>query len=364
MRYLVEDNKRHTRRKMIDALDNDLVKILTELITNSDDSYRRLCKDAGKNLYEDNPAPINIIVDSFNREVTVIDNAEGMSKEGIINNFQSYGADTSGRAKGHETRGIFGQGASDVLFTQNNSKLLTIKNEKFHEALFGYDDERYFNIEEKPSLSISKFRAKYGIKNNGTVINFRLNDKVPMPQNFLEKLRVFYMLRFIFSDPHRKISVKFQKKDKQYQRVAISYQFPKVSEKEILCDEDINFKFEKWQVNGRLKIYQSEHKIKMQETHGDLRILVYDNENNIYDNTFFDYSDTHPGIEYLHGELRLNDTADIIREKLNDKDPEEILSDKRDGLSKNIRSIKASIKRSTQLSLKLLKMRANNLRMV
>jgi len=334
MRYQVQDDKRHTKRKMLDALDNDLVKILTELITNSDDSYRRLCKDAGKNLYEKDLAPISIIVDSIAREVTVIDNAEGMSKDVIIENFESYGADTSGRAKGHETRGLFGQGASDVLFTQKDSKLLTIKDSNFNEASFGWEDERFFDIEEKPSISISEFKSKYGIKKNGTVINFTLSDKVPMPRDFVERLRVFYMLRFLFNDPYRKIDVRFKKKGRKHQKAILSYQFPKVDKKEILCDEDISFKFEKWEVTGRLKLYHSEHKKKIQETHGELRVLVYDNENNIYDNTFFDYSDTHPGIEYLHGELKLFGTADIIREKLNDKHPEEILSDKRDGLSK------------------------------
>src|SRR5680860_231705 len=104
---IVKDNRRHTKRKMHDALGNDLIKIFTELITNSDDSYRRLSKVQTAEE-RNHPKPIYINIFKGKKKVEVIDNAEGMSENNIIQNFESYGADKSGRAIGHKTRGLFG----------------------------------------------------------------------------------------------------------------------------------------------------------------------------------------------------------------------------------------------------------------
>ena len=328
----VKDNKRHIKRKMHDALGNDLVKILTELITNSDDSYRRLQKNEKLNDRAKSQNPIYINVYKKQKKIEVIDNAEGMEVEDVIKNFQSYGADKSGRADGHKTRGLFGQGASDVLFTQENGTLISIKNNKIIKAEFYWDgDERKISTDE--SLPIVETRKKYNITNNGTVISFILNEKTKFQNNFSNKLSRFYMLRFVMNDKNRSIIIKYFNDKNTPEEERLYYDFPPINSEDVLCSEKLDFKYENKNFDATLEIYKINKKIEKHQKYGDLRLLIHDNENNVYDNTFFKLGEKYPGMEHLFGFLKLNNTADIIREKLNAEIPEEILTDSRDGLN-------------------------------
>lgn len=328
----VKDNKRHIKRKMHDALGNDLVKILTELITNSDDSYRRLQKNEINKNRATSQNPIYINIYKNNKRVEVIDNAEGMDSNDVIKNFQSYGADKSGRSEGHKTRGLFGQGASDVLFTQEDGTLLSIKNNKIIKAQFYWDgDERKISTDE--SLPLQETRKKYNIPNNGSVISFTLNEKTKFQNNFSNKLSHFYMLRFVMNDKNRSIIIKSFNDKGIPKEERLYYEFPPINNGDSLCSEQLKFKYEKKEFDATLEIYSINKKNEKYGQYGDLRLLIHDNENNVYDNTFFKLGEKYPGMEHMFGYLKLNNTAEIIREKLNAEIPEEILTDSRDGLN-------------------------------
>lgn len=327
----VKDDRRHTKRKMHDALGNDLIKILTELITNSDDSYRRLKRMSG----ELNNKVIYINVFRNNRIIEVIDNAEGMNHLDIINNFQRYGADKSGRAKGHKTRGLFGQGASDVLFTQEEGRVVSIKDGvAISGDFFWKGDDRVIKINDE-DLKLSVLRKKYNIPKNGTVVSFKLNDKTKFQNKLEEKLSQFYMLRFIMSDFDRKIILRqFKNSSSRPEECRLVYRFHTEDEQEGLYNNNLKFRYEGKDILGELKILRIEEKESAEKQYGELQILVYDDENNIYDNSFFNLGNKFPGTSKLYGFLKLYRTADIIRDKLNSEIPEEILTDSRDGLNK------------------------------
>ncbi len=331
--FVVTADKRYTKRKSYKAL-NSLVKILTEIITNSDDSYRRL---KGNDAL-DHSCIIDIYIDKKTREILVIDHAEGMSPEEIKNNFQRYGADKSGRGEGYKTRGLFGQGATDVLFTQEDGKIISFKDGKTTEAIFKWieDDKRkvYLNDFKKEESSL---RKKYKIINNGTIVSFTLDEKIKIPQKskrIADDLIQFYMLRYVMGDKTRKVILNIRSNGKNDLPERLYYNFPELTEEDIIYQGSIDFNFESRIIKGDLKLIQIKDKQEKEKKHGELKILVFDDEKNVYDNTFFKAGDRYPGVEKINGYLKLYNTADIIREKLNLERPEEILTDTRDGFNK------------------------------
>lgn len=326
---IVKQDKRFTKRQSFKAL-GSLVKVLTEIITNSDDSYRRL---KGSNA-EDHSCLIDIFINRGSRKISVVDHAEGMDCEDIINNFQNYGADKSGRGKGYKTRGIFGQGASDVLFTQDESKIWSFKDGSAMKAEFLWkDDDRHVDYEDLEKEEEGIIRKKYNIEGNGTVVSFKLDEKISIPLKIFDELRSFYMLRFVMADKTRRIILNFENGKKIIDKKRVYYEFPNFADEEVVYDNLINFKFEENQIKGELKLIKINDKLNKINDFGELKILVSDDENNVYDNTFFTLGDRYPGLEKIHGYLKLYKTADVIRNKLNLDKPEEILLDTRDGLN-------------------------------
>jgi len=331
MKIDVVDDPRFTKRKMYDSLGNDILKILTEIITNSDDSYKRMAPTDDV----DKEKPISIILDKKKNVVEIVDNAQGMSADVMKEKFQTYGADKSDRDKGYKVRSLFGKGASDVLFTQNKSQIISIKEGVGCKGKFIWEKEhRQIDLQEIDRRVLKDLRDHYKIPNNGTIVKFELNEKTKIPKQFKEKLQVFYMLRHIFSNTiERKIElIEIDKKGTTLKTV-LSYEFPPFNEIDVLYNEILSFDYEGKKINSSFKIIKLDDKKKFEDTYGELKILVYDDEKNIYDNTLFGLEKL-PGAEFIYGELILDGTANIIREKLNTEMPEEILTDTRDGFNK------------------------------
>lgn len=328
----VRTASRKRKRDVGKVLDNDLRKYLAEIVTNSDDSYRRLEHDTGE---VDQQKQIVIEVDKSKKLVSVTDNAEGMDEADLFENFEEYGADKSGRSEGHKTRGLYGQGASDVLFNcslHNKTAIIkSIKNEKLYTCKFLWKDEKQWIDPKESKTHVRDVRGGLGIPDNGSVVLFKLPDNVSIPRDLVDQVRKFYMLRFIFNKPNRHTTL-ITKTAKKTEKTILHYDFPEISEEKLIIEKDINFSFSGYTITGKLVLYEVES--KDEDQYGELKILTYDDEENVYDNTFFGFGDKHPGTENLFGYLQLKGTADIISEKLNQKIPEEILTDSRDGFNR------------------------------
>jgi HSP90 family molecular chaperone len=111
---------RQIRRQFARAIGKNIPKILTELITNADDSYRRLedGSNAGDADRTNEPVPITIIFERGKRTFRVVGNAEGLTDKDMEERFVTYGQESRDRQRGFKTRSLFGKGLRDVLFTQ------------------------------------------------------------------------------------------------------------------------------------------------------------------------------------------------------------------------------------------------------
>jgi len=331
---IIKTDKRKRKRDVEKVLGNDLKKIIAEIVINSDDSYKRIASNIEGSL---EPKPISITINKTKKLITIIDNAEGMNNDDIKKNFEFYGADKSGRSSGHQVRGLFGQGASDVLlFAASHhckSEIKSIKNDKFYSSTFKYEDDGTKKIDIKPETSaVRDIRKAFSIPdhNNGTIIFFGIPPKITIPNQLVDKIRTFYMTRFIYMGKDR--NVVLITKNGKMSINKLQYDFPPREPNSKIIDAPIEFKFDDKTIIGRLTLETITK--KDEDKYGELKILVYDNEYSVYDNTFFEYSDKHPGAENLFGFLKLENTANIIREKLNLEHPEEILTDTRDGFNK------------------------------
>src|SRR3989338_10273290 len=180
--HFIKYSRRHSARKHSNAL-RDIYKIFTELITNSDESYNRLKKAGHESTHSKS---IKIYIDRKTRIVKIVDCAEGMDLVDIDNNFEKYGAIKSGTKRGHRGRGLYGQGLTDVLFLNPSfrSSLHSIKNDKLYTSEFYYkDDDQTYNSRILKNSELEKLRNKYDIPENGTVIQFKLPEKINLPQS-------------------------------------------------------------------------------------------------------------------------------------------------------------------------------------
>ncbi len=322
---------RFIKRQFSDAVGKSLLKTLTEPITNSDDSYRKIVESGGNN--GGGSFPITIFVDKTKRLVRVIDQAQGMTAAELEDKFKEYGAAKSAAYEGYSSRGIFGQGISDVLFYHQDGKIKSIKDGEASTCYFYEKGRRHFIKIEKHKESAEKLAKEWGInKDHGTVVEFVLDSTtIHDYDNLIKKLSVFYMLRLINSNDTRSVQLIY--KDRRgTKKSVIKYQFPKG---ELVEHKEFTLQFEDYDpVKIDVELYKSPVSL---QTVGDERangLLVYDDKQAVYDQTFFGLDDL-PGADKFFGTMKLTGAREIILKKINDpKHPEAILTDSRDGFNK------------------------------
>ena len=332
-KYQLEIHGRFLKRTFERAIGRSLLKILAETITNSDDSYKRL-----KSQEKKKQKSIKIIADKKKRIISVIDQAEGFTQKEMVDKLVTYGGDSGDSAKGFKTRSLFGKGLRDVLFTQDWGHVKSIKNKKCAIAKFRWRGKRGEN--KKPEIDITHgprvkpdFRKALGIKENGTRVDFKLRKDITFPQHetLCEKVRNFYMLRYINSNPQRRITVQtIGKKDVE---TIIKFNWPtgqQIIKKEHLIELDA------LEFPVKIEIFRADTELSQGEAGVEDRIgglLIFDESNNVLDLTLFKY-DKDPSATYLFGKVEINGVGDYIRTKLNQNPPEEVLTETRDGFNK------------------------------
>lgn len=327
----VQQAPRLIRRKLSDAIGNSLLKSLTEPITNSDDSYGDIVRSESGN--ENAVFPISIFIDKQKRSVKIIDCAQGMTASDLKAKFKEYGAEKSTAYKGGNSRGIFGQGLSDVLFYHQDGKIKSIKNGEASICSFYWKrNKQYINIERIES-SNNKLSKEWGLTGpRGTVIEFVLNStSLHDYENLVKKLRVFYMLRLINNNDRRMVKLMYKDR-KGTKESMIRYEFPKG---DLVESKKFTLQFENYApVVVDAQLHKSSVALPAVGEERENGFLVYDDKEAIYDQTFFEL-DNLPGTDKFFGYMKLSGAREIILKKINDpKHPEEILSDTRDGFNK------------------------------
>ena len=321
--YVVKRAKRKLKRDINKVFSGNFMKIITEIILNSDDSYKRLERESK----EISVKKIGIeIKRGKTKKVTIIDYAEGLNADDFRRIFTEYGAQHN-LAEDEVVRGLFGQGASDVLFygaqSANLGKIESIKDNQLHVCKFIISDEQQVQISTvNRSSQIKGFKEKHHITQNGTVVSFGLGDNVSIPhKNFLkDKIEKFYMLRYVLADPQREVILKH---DKQKTPLS-SVKYAALKPDDLLSESPIDFRFGKHHLKGTLRLYEDS------QTDSEERILIIDQHERVYDNTLFGLEEM-SGAARIRGVLILNHLYECLNDYLNQDSPVELLRDSRDG---------------------------------
>lgn len=274
------------------------IDAIVELVTNSDDSYKRLeAEKKGGDGY------ILIIV-NYNRsinEIICVDHAEGMTKEELQKS-AGFAAETSSYKQHKTVRGLFGRGLKEAIFSLGEGEITTVKNDKVVTLkLYKNKEGRYKGEWQEGYDANPTFRKASGIAGNGTIVKIKLleNRRVGNLEN---QVQAHCSFRNILTATNREVVLRLNNTWRKVQ-----YQYPPrvlIVDKSISIDQKDSI---------RLIIYESSNLLdsvfEPQVANSGLLVEV---EGNILDNTLLGYENEPAGL-YFSGKIVCNGIATYLR---------------------------------------------------
>jgi hypothetical protein len=278
------------------------------------------------------------VFDRAKKRFSVVDHAEGLTDKEMEERFATYGGESKDRLRGFKTRSLFGKGLRDVLFTQKNGQVKSIKNGHFYNCRFRWKDaqgrERPVLDIRAPSRVTTELRHALRIPDNGTLVEFVLADGVPNPQpdKLGDALSRFYMLRMVNSSPHREVILITTGRGRESKR-QLNYQFPEIEIRDRFQQVIISDLNTEIRIDGEIGVTaneMSQGEAAYTEREGGL--LVVDEDGAVLDLHLFGFDDE-PAARTISGTVKLIGAGEYIRAKLNQPEPEEVLTETRDGFN-------------------------------
>ncbi|MDI6788330.1 MAG: ATP-binding protein, partial [Planctomycetota bacterium] len=290
------------------AVVKNMLDGIVEIVTNSDDSYKRL-EDEGSNVNGEISIEVSRAKGGRCTKLIVKDNAEGMTKEELEKAIE-FAGETSGYKSVKTVRGLFGRGLKETIIALGEGKIKTVKNGKESQTKLWfdrklkkpqYDDELLNNV------------VTTGDK-NGTTIEINItNEKIKIPEydGFKEQISNHYALRDINSSSKRNVFLTFKdnKRERKIGPSQITFIPPTGTikvQKEVTLTE--------YKDNLKIIIYESPVELETcrYNPYGLAGILIK-TEGATLDNQLFKF-DTDPAGLYFFGEAICYGLAERLRE--------------------------------------------------
>lgn len=278
---------------------------VVELVTNSDDSYRRL---------EEMGIKVSGIIEievwrkkgGICEQLIVRDCAEGMNRSELERSIV-FSGDTSGFTKGRSVRGLFGRGLKETIISLGEGIIETVRDRKKYQTRIWHEKGSAFYDEELLENEIDTNEA------NGTKIDIRLTSqkykKVPELETFLKQLRNHYALRDILRSPDREVWLIFhdlKRKIKDKRRVIF-----KPPEGQKILEESSTLPVSKDRIT--MTIYESPESLDNPRNNPcALSGILIKTNSAILDNQLFKF-EADPAAYYFFGEALCHDLEDRLR---------------------------------------------------
>ncbi len=304
------------------TIKKDPVRAIVEIITNSDDSYKKL-----ERLGIDHDGVIVIKIKRWKSSgrFKITDHAEGMSAELLDKAVGMYGSETHGFEAGEGGRSFFGRGLKEAILSMGEGFDRSIHNNYYHECFLNI--KKYER--EKPKEATQSDKGKLGIPSRGveiTLVADRSGIKIPQFECLKRSVEFYYALRDILSSPRRNVFlIEEDNNNQEKNRVRLSYAKPKG--KPIINETKVFEDFEN--ATASLEVYSSEEPLTGR-AEGYIRqngILIC-SSGAIHDITLFRFENDDLA-NNLFGRLTC-DYIDVLLRK-----GESIISDSRDGLDRS-----------------------------
>jgi hypothetical protein len=303
----------------------DAIRALLELVTNSDDSYRRL-EGAGRQ----HSGLIELL---YKKEgacglFTVRDSAAGMSHDDIFVAFRKYGAATSGLKNGQPVAGFFGTGAKNALASMTDGHICTFKDGSVCDLDIFLDEDSLKGRLDGPKPASDKLRSQYGIPGNGTVAHFKAvpekGQTVPRFDTVHTDLANHWRLRKIMSNPTR--NVQLIELDEKKKKRRLRYYEPKGEEK---INERFTVPCDTYgEIPISLSVSRAESELRQEGDDRPGGLLITDDQGVPLDMSLFKY-DREPLAARLFGEAQFGRFRELLAKE------EPVLDEKREGLNRS-----------------------------
>ncbi len=197
-RMKIKAGKRAFKMLADQAIGNDLLKGLLELITNADESYARLEASGAK---KDGRIEIEVARRPRKNQtiIRVIDWAEGMDEQQLEKSVGGYGEDTSGQVG----RGVFGMGLKDTINAFGEGTITSFRDgKKYCCSLTNAEDLELVTGRSIDRSDKRDFRNTAG----GTVVEITITNpevRIPYVDSLRQQLQTHVCLRGIMTDPDR-----------------------------------------------------------------------------------------------------------------------------------------------------------------
>ena len=290
-----------------------LIDAIVELVTNSDDSFKRLEQ---KGVEVEGKIIIRTRRLKYGKceKLEVIDFAEGMNKEQLKKALR-FAGEASGFEKGKSVRGFFGRGLKESILALGEGEIYTIKDDKLSKSILWKEGNRPKYRPPKDSHTPSKEeREKIDIiEGNGTVVRITVtneNIKCPDYKTFLPQIINHYALRDINSATNREVIFVFESPEKHGLKYTptILYKPPKGK---MIVERSI--KLPNYGDTVKIKIYESDEELDRPYNNPFARSgLLIKTSGAILDNQLFKYQSEKAG-RFFFGEVMWEDLTERLR---------------------------------------------------
>src|SRR4030042_3477544 len=197
---IVKQSAQATIRNLVDAA--------VELITNCDDSYRRL-EEQGFGTSGRIELAVSRQKGGRCETLLIRDHAEGMTSERLRKAVR-FGGETSGFEKGRTVRGLFGRGLKEAIISLGEGEIHTVKDNVLNTAKIWWDEnERKAKVGYGEEIRGPSADQRHGIEEgNGTSVIISVkNEKMRIPEynRFKRQISDHYALRDITFSENREV---------------------------------------------------------------------------------------------------------------------------------------------------------------
>ena len=264
------------------------------------------------------------------RTCEIVDFAEGLSRDKIIEVFNELAADKSEASGGRPGRSLFGRGVSDVLLGHQNGQFFSYYDGILSNATFSFDhkkdNEPRINISsvDKPSLNQLKGN-KFKKSENASCVRFELHPdcRIPEEGTIVPALSQFYMLRLINSDPNVKVRLIRYRSGKSVIEDELDYDFPMgdVIEKFTFAIDSPVKEAKLQALNIEAIICRSDGQTKLPGREaGDQRangLLIVDDKDAVLDLTLLPQYEGSPFLSNIFGIIKISNIREVFTWFLN-----------------------------------------------
>lgn len=297
----------------------NVLDAVVELVTNSDDSYRRLEEES-----IETEGRIEVYIKRLKggkcKELKVVDFAEGMTQEGLKKAVTFAEEKASGFDKGKSVRGLLGRGLKESIIALGIGEIYTIKNNRLNAAKIWLEKAKpYWSLGEEKLVNLA-IREELGIpERNGTVIKINVtNEKIQVPDytTFDKQITNHYPLRDINSSEKRHVWLYFESRSRVSKFGPEKTDFSgklmyKLPEGKLVCDESFNLSGYGDKVI--LKLYEADQSLQSPRNNPSAQAgLLIKTKGAILDNQLFKFSNE-PAALYFYGDVFCEGIADRIR---------------------------------------------------